>query len=796
MLGGAELRRHFWSVVGLTLIVAVVVAVVLGFASGARRTSTVLDRFVDATNTPDMIAFVTRLPEPAVLDQVEAELRQLEGVEGLGSVRGFAADAGTAFDFSIIAPSDKGEHEPFGGLHLLEGRLPGPSALDEVTLNEVTADELGLRVGDRLEVDMFTRQALLRLLANEIVGEPQPDGPRLGLEVVGIGRGYEELSGKGSDASPLALASPAFYTEHRDQLALSVSLFGLRTDGSVTEQEVAAVLSGPDGVFEETASVESADDAGLGEVRDAHGVITVALVAFAAIAAAAGLLAIGQAVTRQAALSADVNDAAAALGLTRLERGAAIVVPAIVGVSAGVVVGLVGAVGLSPLFPVSVARLAEVDPGLRLDPLVLLAGGLVALVICIAWVAMVGRRTLIGRSETSVSTRRALLVSKWQGSVASVIGVRMASGGGSDRRSVPVRSALLGAVVGTAGVVAVAVFVATVDDTIDEPARYGYVGTSNPDVFAVDPEAELATIGDEPGIDAVGVLRCGPVQLDSLTRYVCAMEQRKGSMPLTVTAGRAPSEGTEIALGRSVMDDLGVAIGDRVVGRARDGSEVELTVVGEGLVPMIAVRSPGSGGVVTSELMESMFPTIPEDDVGFERNLILRYEPGVDIDELESRLDERYPVTFTAYSRPEAPSQLAQLGRMHALLFGLAVFLGGLGVIGLAQYLAVSVRRRQREFGVLRTIGFRRSDVRRAVSWQALAVAVIGVVLGVPAGVVLGRAAWRLAVADLAILDTPTTPWLLGSLIVVGALSGSWVISTVPGWFASRGRPADALRAE
>ena len=97
------------------------------------------------------------------------------------------------------------------------------------------------------------------------------------------------------------------------------------------------------------------------------------------------------------------------------------------------------------------------------------------------------------------------------------------------RRSIPVRSAVFGALVGTAGVVAVAVFTHTVTTTIDHPERYGWAFSSVPEVWADGDEAEqmFAPIADEPGIAAVGELRCAPIQLEELTRFACGLEQRE-----------------------------------------------------------------------------------------------------------------------------------------------------------------------------------------------------------------------------------------------------------------------------
>jgi predicted lysophospholipase L1 biosynthesis ABC-type transport system permease subunit len=59
---------------------------------------------------------------------------------------------------------------------------------------------------------------------------------------------------------------------------------------------------------------------------------------------------------------------------------------------------------------------------------------------------------------------------------------------------------------------------------------------------------------------------------------------------------------------------------------------------------------------------------------------------------------------------------------------------------------------------VLRTLGF----VRRQVGWtlavQATAVSVVGLVVGLPLGVALGRSGWNLVASGLSVVRQPVVP--------------------------------------
>ena len=77
------------------------------------------------------------------------------------------------------------------------------------------------------------------------------------------------------------------------------------------------------------------------------------------------------------------------------------------------------------------------------------------------------RRSDVPVRESSVVNR----VSRVGGSPPTVLGLRFALEAGRGARAVPVRSAIVGATVGVAGVVAGLVFVSSLDRLIESPAR-------------------------------------------------------------------------------------------------------------------------------------------------------------------------------------------------------------------------------------------------------------------------------------------------------------------------------------
>ncbi len=146
-------------------------------------------------------------------------------------------------------------------------------------------------------------------------------------------------------------------------------------------------------------------------------------------------------------------------------------------------------------------------------------------------------------------------------------------------------------------------------------------------------------------------------------------------------------------------------------------------------------------------------------------------------------------------TQPLAPTSLVNFGEAvnFPLIFGamLAVF----GAATLAHLLVVSVSRRRREVGLLEGAGLREPPGRlrrfpgRPPRWP-----LVGVVLGVPLGLVVGRTVWNAFANNLGVVPVAVVPFLLTAAITVGVLVGANLIAIAPAWVATRSKPSDLLR--
>ena len=72
----------------------------------------------------------------------------------------------------------------------------------------------------------------------------------------------------------------------------------------------------------------------------------------------------------------------------------------------------------------------------------------------------------------------------------------------------------------------------------------------------------------------------------------------------------------------------------------------------------------------------------------------------------------------------------AQLSALVNVIYGLLALSLIIAMIGVANTLSLSVYERTRELGLLRAVGMTRPQLRSAIRWEAVLIAVLGTVVG------------------------------------------------------------------
>jgi ABC-type antimicrobial peptide transport system permease subunit len=97
---------------------------------------------------------------------------------------------------------------------------------------------------------------------------------------------------------------------------------------------------------------------------------------------------------------------------------------------------------------------------------------------------------------------------------------------------------------------------------------------------------------------------------------------------------------------------------------------------------------------------------------------------------------------------------------------------------------------------VLRTLGLLDRQLSALVRWEASTFAAIGLVLGIPLGLLAGRVVWHQVAAGIGVDTTPTTPTPALVLIAVVTFIVALVAAAVPAHRARHVRPATTLAVQ
>lgn len=787
----ADLRRRWPSWLALTVVVALAAGAVLAMAAGARRTASAYPRFLRAVRAPDV-----RIFSPASQDQVD-QLERLPEVREVATATGLAvADP----NLGATALDDPRLGRAVSRFKFLAGRAPRADRPDEVQVSFLTAKNLHLRVGSRMTVH-FT------------AGPNGSEVETVELRVVGIEATAGDFppngifdADNGIGISPAFLATPAGAAAKGGPgpgfVEIAVRLRGGARGAPAFLADVARVSNGAvpaEALADQTAGVERS-------MRQQ----SVALWLMAAFVALAATLIVSQLLVRQ--VGANENDTAIlqALGMTpwqvavsALERVAAL------GVCASAAAVAV-AFAVSPALPLGTARVAEPHPGLAFDATALGLGGAGVLAVLVVLGTVAARAVLrpagvssaamvAGDSQAAPSSRWARLPLP----LVVVTGVRMALERGRGRTAVPVRTTLTAAVTGLAAIATALTFGSSLDHLLVTPRLYGVsfdadIGAQG-DVGDVRPM--LPALVSDPTVEAIAIgstanaMRSGTVSFGAQ-----ATTSVKGELDPTVISGRLPRAPGELLLGTQTARSLHARIGSTIPVSisALEGS-LAFRVVGLGvLAPFSAAEQLGRGAVLTPDGLQRFtalappgFPPPPPGDV------LVRFARGFSktqaIASLSRRLGGPGQVSVFPAKQPADVASFGQVSNLPAILAGL---LAALAAAATGHLLVTSVRRRRRDLAILKSLGLTGRQTAAVISWEACAVAVIAIVVGLPLGVAGGRWLWTLVAGQVGVVARPTVRWAVMATLVPAAALTAGLIATGPAIAAARVRAAVALRTE
>ncbi len=145
---------------------------------------------------------------------------------------------------------------------------------------------------------------------------------------------------------------------------------------------------------------------------------------------------------------------------------------------------------------------------------------------------------------------------------------------------------------------------------------------------------------------------------------------------------------------------------------------------------------------------------------------------------------------------PLLASQVLNAEQMGRQPVALAIGIAGASVLSLSIIVLSLVRRRRREFALLKALGMTRRQVRAIIAWQTSLTLLTAAAVGVPLGIVLGRLAWQGFARSLGVVPASEVPLALLAIGLVVLLTTGNLLAWLPATVAARTRAAMILRAE
>jgi FtsX-like permease family len=833
----AGMRRRWRALVSLALLLGLAGGVVLTAAAGARRTDTAYPRLLTWAGASQETGLLGGL-DPAYI----AALSTLPQVATVATVVqyniGLPVKGGLPDDQVQVLASANGTYgTAVDRIKILQGRMFGSGVADEAVIDPQVAAMEHLAPGDTLHL-----VAIPYLTSNGDMDPAKLQVP-LTFRVAAVGVFDDQVvPASGTSSEPRILLSPGF-----TRTALAARPYGSAGSIDYLEQANVRLRAGADPAaftaaaqalasqypaVQEDNGVEWTDSsAAVAATERATRPLAAALALFAALAGLISLAVIGQLLARQLTLDAADYDELRALGMTRGGLLALATAWLALVTVAGAVLSVGIAVAASPLMPIGAARLAEPQPGIGLDPLVLGAGFaavvLLPLVVLAPAAIHAVRQARSSAAAAAASVVRPSARPSWlasvltrAGTVTGGIGTRMAFEPGHGRTAVPVRSALVGTVIAVAAVLAASVFGASLVGLVSTPGRYGqnWDQEFSADFASVSPSMAAGFMSATPGVTGYALADIGQLSIGGTQVPAIGVNPVRGDGYLTMLAGQPPANAGEIALGSQTMRALGVRIGQTVLARVAwatgdpgPATRRLLRVTGTAVLPdfgqsgLSGDTDLGNGAVVSPALLSVANPTgIPGCTTGritCYSLFLLRYQPGTDTAASGTRLlaaaaSAGCPYGACTVTSDQRPGEIRKYAAIRDTPLVLAAVLIVLAVGTLAHVLLTGVRRRRRDLAVLKTLGFTRGQVLRTVAWEASALAAAALVVGIPLGVIAGRVAWVLFADATGIASQATVNVPLVLVAIPATLLLADVIAAWPGWEAARLRPALVLRTE
>ena len=832
----ATFARQLTGYLTVVLLIGLIGGVAMASVAAGRRTQSSYPTFLASTNPSDFtMAVYTAGSNGGPAAPLKAAIARLPGVRSVVTAEAptmvpLAANGAprlSSLANVLTIASVDGMLVKQDRLAAIQGRVANPRRPNEIVMDTAAAQILGYRVGQSVPLGLYTHAEMSQAgfgtpsVAPLVTVHARLVGiVALNTEVVqdDVDRKYGFIYLTKALLHELAKASPGHLTP---------ALYGVQLKSSdviitnVEKELVGLVPRGDIYEFHVTSNVTS-------QVELAIKPESVALGAFGAIAALACIVLTAQAMSRILRRGEEDRRVVRALGASPLTIMIEGLVGSLIAIVLGTLVAVVVAIGLSPIGPLGPVRPVYPSAGFAVDWMV--AGvGVVVLVGCLGLIAVAltyRGATPRSRAASLSASRRSSVARAAQATgapIAGVVGMHFAFESRQNSNAAPVRSVLGGTILAVAMVVATLTFASGFTTLISRPPLYGwnwnYLLNPTNDV----PPKALSLLSHDPNVVAWSGADYTDVQIDGQEVPILLQSPRAKVSP-PILSGHGLQTRRQIVLGAGTLARLHKRVGDSVVvtlGTKKDApyylAPTSLTIVGTATMPAVGYSSfvAEHTSMGTGALLPLNFSSVHFSGTNADPNLngpelvFIRTRTDVsaaagraDLQRIANVANKVFAADKNGVGNGVAvlgvlrPVQVVNYRSIGSTPIFLAVGLAFGAILALGLTLASSVRRRRRDLALLKTLGFTHRQLAFAVASQATTTAVIGVGVGVPLGIVIGRELWTLFARSINAVPDPTIPTLSLVIVGVGALVFANLVAVLPGRWAARTPAALALRAE
>ena len=835
----------------LTLVVMIGLLGGLGLAglAAARRTQASFSTFLAATNPSELNFTVygassNPSSNPAYNPALTAAIARLPGVTHVAPafvVIGAPLTSSGAPRIGVTGlaypvASVNGLFYSHDRVAVIEGRMAAANRADEIMMAPVVARLLGFHVGQTILFGFYSdAQQSLSGFGTAAVKPTL----RINMRLVGLAELNSQVVEDDVDTLPTFIPlTPAFTREvlslKGQQMSAGLS-FGIQTRSSrsvpMVQREILHLVPA-DTVYtyHELAPVTAKADRSLRPIAIALGV-------FGAVTLLAAILVVAQLVARRFRTEVIDREVLRALGANPADT----VLDGLVGVEVAILLGILLTTGiailLSPVAPLGPVRSVDPSRGIAIDWTVLGFGTLVLFVLftfialALAIASAPHRVAMRPRIRSGSGTRIVASTARAGLPAPGVVGVRMALEPGEGRGAVPVRSALLGSILAVALVVTTVVFGSSLHTLISSPPLYGWnwsyaLNPTGPGGGNV-PRVAFTMLHHDRYVAAYSGVSYNDVEIDGQT-VPFLIEDAGAPVAPPILSGQPVTAAHQVVLGAATLAQIGKKVGDFVTltyGFPADAPlyipPTKVRIVGTATFPAVGFASTvsdhtsmGTGALLANQILPVGFsnalnggsnPALDGPNMA-----LVRLKPGAphraamaSLQDIAQKADQGYAsaeggsasntIVVQGVQRPAEIVNYKTIGITPILLVSGLAF-GAIAALALT--LLASVRQRRRDLALLKTMGFVRRQLATAVMWQASVAAVVGIVVGVPLGVIAGRWLWTLFAEQIYAVPYPTVSvWSL-VLVGVGTLVLANVVAALPARRAARTPTAFLLRDE